>query len=239
MIKIENLEKSFGKLQVLKGVSASFGAGQVISIIGPNGSGKTTLIKCILGMVVADKGSIAFNGKSIANDFGYRNHIGYMPQIGRYPENMQIGQLISMMKDLRKTTGTLDEDLSREFALERMYGKAMRTLSGGTTQKVSASLAFLFNPQVLILDEPTAGLDPLAAEILKAKILKAKADGKLVLITSHIMSEVEELADSLMYLFEGRIQFFKTIRELKEETGEERLGKAVAKIMKATTAAQS
>lgn len=239
MIEIKNLEKSFGKLQVLKGVSAGFGAGQVISIIGPNGSGKTTLIKSILGMVVADKGSIEFDGKSIANDFSYRNHIGYMPQIGRYPENMQIGQLISMMKDLRKTTEKFDEELSTEFALQGMYNKAMRTLSGGTTQKVSASLAFLFNPKVLILDEPTAGLDPLAAEILKAKILKAKAEGKLIIITSHIMSEVEELADSLMYLFEGRIQFFKTIAQLKDETGEERLGKAVAKIMKATNAAQS
>ncbi|MFN8298364.1 MAG: ABC transporter ATP-binding protein [Chitinophagales bacterium] len=239
MIEIKNLEKSFGKLQVLKGVSAGFGTGQVISIIGPNGSGKTTLIKSILGMVVADKGSIEFDGKSIANDFSYRNHIGYMPQIGRYPENMQIGQLISMMKDLRKTTEKFDEELSREFALQGMYNKAMRTLSGGTTQKVSASLAFLFNPKVLILDEPTAGLDPLAAEILKAKILKAKAEGKLIIITSHIMSEVEELADSLMYLFEGRIQFFKTIAQLKDETGEERLGKAVAKIMKATNAAQS
>ncbi|MFN8287973.1 MAG: ABC transporter ATP-binding protein [Chitinophagales bacterium] len=236
MIRIENLEKSFGKLHVLKGVSASFEKGQVISIIGPNGSGKTTLIKSILGMVVADKGTITFNGQPINNDFAYRNMLGYMPQIGRYPENMKMGQLFSMMKDLRKTTTNLDEELIKEFALEGMYSKAMRILSGGTTQKVSAALAFLFNPQVLILDEPTAGLDPLAAEILKAKILKAKAQGKLILITSHIMSEVEELADSLMYLYEGRINFFKTITQLKQETGEERLGKAVAKIMKGNTA---
>lgn len=234
MIEIKNLEKRFGKLQVLKGVNAQFEKGQVISIIGPNGSGKTTLIKCILGMVVADKGEISVNAKSIAGDFSYRSNIGYMPQIGRYPENMKMGQLFSMMKDLRKQTHSLDEDLIREFGLEGMYNKSMRTLSGGTTQKVSAALAFLFNPAVLILDEPTAGLDPLAAEILKAKILKARAEDKLVLITSHIMSEVEELADSLMYLFEGRINFFKSISQLKQETGEERLGKAVAKIIKTT-----
>lgn len=234
MIEIKNLEKRFGKLQVLKGVNAQFEKGQVISIIGPNGSGKTTLIKCILGMVVADNGNISVNAKSIANDFSYRNHIGYMPQIGRYPENMKMGQLFSMMKDLRKQAHNLDEDLIKEFGLEGMYNKPMRTLSGGTTQKVSAALAFLFNPAVLILDEPTAGLDPLAAEILKAKILRARAEGKLVLITSHIMSEVEELADRLMYLFEGRINFFKTITRLKQETGEERLGKAVAKIIKTT-----
>lgn len=232
MIRTENLEKSFGKLPVLKGVNASFEAGQVVSVIGPNGSGKTTLIKCILGMVVADKGSIFFDGKNIGRDFQYRNQIGYMPQIGRYPANMKIGQLFSMMKDLRKAVTNTDNELIKEYALETMFDKPMHTLSGGTTQKVSAALAFLFNPQVLILDEPTAGLDPLASEILKTKILKAKNEGKLVMITSHIMSEVEEMADKILYLFEGRINFYKTISELKAETGEERLGKAIAKIMK-------
>ena len=184
-------------------------------------------------MVVADKGKLFFDSKDITNDFTYRANIGYMPQIGRYPENMKIGQLFAMMKDIRAShTSVLDEELVTEYALNNMFDKPMRTLSGGTTQKVSAALAFLFNPKVLILDEPTAGLDPLAAEILKAKILKAKAEGKLVIITSHIMSEVEELADKIMYLFEGRINFYKTIAELKAETGELKLGKAIAQIMK-------
>lgn len=231
MIRTENLEKHFGKLHVLKGVNASFSCGEVVSVIGPNGSGKTTLIKSILGMVVADKGKIYFDNKDVAKDFTYRHHIGYMPQIGRYPENMKMGQLFSMMKDLRKPSSALDEELLNEFQLVTMFDKPMRTLSGGTTQKVSTALAFLFNPKVLILDEPTAGLDPLASEILKAKILKAKSEGKLVIITSHIMSEVEEMADKIMYLFEGNIYFYKTIAELKVETGEEKLGKAIAKIM--------
>ena len=100
---------------------------------------------------------------------------------------------------------------------------------------MSAALAFLFNPRVLILDEPTAGLDPVASETLKAKILKAKAEGKLVIITSHIMSEVEEVADKIMYLFEGKINFYKTITALKEETGEDKLGKAVAQIIRNQT----
>ncbi len=234
MIRTENLEKSFGKLHVLKGVNTFFEPGQVVSVIGPNGSGKTTLIKSILGMVVADKGKIYFEDKDIAGTYHYRQNIGYMPQIGRYPENMKMGQLFSMMKDLRKTSTLMDEELLEEYALQKMFDKAMHTLSGGTTQKVSASLAFLFNPKVLILDEPTAGLDPLAAEILKAKILKAKQEGKLVIITSHIMSEVEEMADRILYLYEGRINFYKSISELKAETGEEKLGKAIAKIMKTT-----
>ena len=232
MIRTENLVKHFGKLHVLKGVNTSFKGGEVVSVIGPNGSGKTTLIKSILGMVVADKGKVYFDNKDVANDFTYRYQIGYMPQIGRYPENMKMGQLFAMMKDLRKSNVALDEELFNEFHLQEMFDKPMRTLSGGTTQKVSAALAFLFNPKVLILDEPTAGLDPLASEILKAKILKAKSDGKLVIVTSHIMSEVEEIADKIMYLFEGKINFYKTIAELKSETGEEKWGKAIAKIMK-------
>jgi Cu-processing system ATP-binding protein len=232
MIRIEQLEKSFGKLHVLKGIDVEFKAGQVVSVIGHNGSGKTTLIKCILGMVVADKGNIYVDEKSIAGDFRYRENIGYMPQIGHYPENMKIGQIFKMMKDLRKNVSSLDESLMEEYSLQELFEKPMHALSGGTTQKVSASLAFLFNPKVLILDEPTAGLDPLAAEILKAKIIEAKKRGKLVIITSHIMSEVEEMADTVMYLYEGKVNFYNSITELKQQTGEEKVGKAIAKIMK-------
>ena len=232
MIKTVQLHKKFGRLPVLKGINVSFEGGQVVSVIGPNGSGKTTLIKCILGMVVPDNGRIFFDNKDIHNDFTYRHHLGYMPQIGHYPENMKIGQLFSMMKDLRQTTTALDEELIDEFKLKEMYGKTMRTLSGGTTQKVSAALAFLFNPKALILDEPTAGLDPIAADLLKDKILKAKQAGKLIIITSHIMSEVEEMADRIVYLYEGRIYFNKALAEVKAETGEEKLSKAIAKLIK-------
>ncbi len=233
MIRIENIEKSFGRLRVLQGVSAAFEPGEVVAVIGPNGSGKTTLIKTILGMVVADKGSVLFDGKNIAGDFSYRAKIGYMPQAGRYPENMKMGQVFLMMKDIRGIkSGFTDEDLINEYGLGEMSGKMMRTLSGGTTQKVSAALAFLFNPPVLILDEPTAGLDPLAAEILKEKIQKEKNAGKLIIVTSHIMSEVEEIAGKIMYLEEGRIRFYQSVHSIKTRAGEEKLGKAIAQIMR-------
>ncbi len=235
MIKTTGIEKSFGKLHVLKGVDAAFGAGEATTVIGPNGSGKTTFIKSILGMVVPDSGCIYYDGQATNHDFSYRSHIGYMPQIGRYPENMRMGQLFDMMKDIRGARGAYDEELLHALQLPSMFDKPMRTLSGGTTQKVSAALAFLFHPRVLILDEPTAGLDPVAAEILKDKILKVKSEGKLVIITSHIMSEVEEIADRIMYLYEGRIRFYKTIPAIKAETGEDKLGKAIAKLMKTET----
>ncbi|ESU19608.1 ABC transporter [Flavobacterium cauense R2A-7] len=185
-------------------------------------------------MVLPDKGQITFNEKSIKNEYLYREKIGYMPQIGRYPDNMTIGQVIDMIKRIRNTNQELDQDLLKAFELEKMFDKQMRTLSGGTTQKVSATLAFLFNPDVLILDEPTAGLDPLASEILKEKIIKEKEKGKLILITSHLLSELDDLITELIFMQEGNMLFHKKIAELKTETNENKISKAIAKILKRT-----
>lgn len=231
MIQIQHVCKKFGKLKALDNICTDLQAGEVVSLIGPNGSGKTTLIKSLLGMVIPDSGTMLFEGKNIAKDWEYRHHIGYMPQIGRYPDNMKIGQLFDMMKDVRRKQEKWDEELLAEFELEKMFQKSMHTLSGGTRQKVSACLAFLFNPKVLVLDEPTAGLDPIAAELLKAKILKEKEKGKLILLTSHILSDLDELSTEIMYLMDGNLCFHKSIEALKTETKEEKLGKAIAKVM--------
>ncbi|HRO69518.1 MAG TPA: ABC transporter ATP-binding protein [Chitinophagaceae bacterium] len=233
MIRIENLKKRFKKLQALDDISAFFNKGQVVSLIGPNGSGKTTLIKSILGMVKPDSGRIYVDGKLIKDDPSYRGRIGYMPQIGRYPDNMKVGHLFRMMKDIRKVPEEeLDTDLLVKFNLVSIFEKPMRTLSGGTRQKVSAALAFYFNPVVLVLDEPTAGLDPVSSEILKEKIMQEKKKNKLILITSHILSDLDELTTDVMYLQEGRLIFMKDIGSLRKETGEEKLGKAIARVMR-------
>jgi len=233
MIEIKNISKKFGKLEVLKNVSVSCNSGQCIALIGPNGCGKTTLIKSILGMVIPDSGSMEFNQKSIFGDYLYREKIGYMPQIGRYPDTMTIGEIIEMVKKIRNSKDNLDEDLFRDFEIEKMLNKQMRTLSGGTTQKISAVLAFMFNPDVLILDEPTAGLDPLAAEVLKEKIIKEKGKGKLILITSHLLSELDDLISEIIFMQDGKIFFHKKVNELKEETQEDKISKAIAKILRA------
>jgi len=233
MIRIEHISKKFRRLVALDDINAVFEKGQVISLIGPNGSGKTTLIKSILGMVKPDSGKIFFNDMPINGDPSYRSQIGYMPQIGRYPDNMKVGHLFKMLKNIRNVPDKkIDEELINKFGLQQIFGKAMRTLSGGTRQKVSAALAFLFNPDVLILDEPTAGLDPLSSEILKEKIIKVKSENRLILITSHILSDLDELTTQVMYLQEGKLEFFTDIEQLREETGELKLGKAIARIMK-------
>lgn len=232
MIIANNLSKRFGKLQALDNVSVNCNKGECIALIGPNASGKTTFIKCILGMVMYDSGFITFNGKNILHDWQYRAHIGYMPQVGRYPDNMTIGQVICMMKDIRQVQpARLDEDLMHAFGLEKLKQKRMRTLSGGTRQKVSAALAFLFNPEVLILDEPTAGLDPVSSEILKDKIIKEKNKGKLILVTSHILSELDELVTQVIFMQDGKLCFHKTIDEIRQETQQKKLSKAIASIM--------
>ena len=232
MIEIKNIYKKFGKLEVLSNVNLSFDKGECIALIGPNGCGKTTLIKSVLGMVIPTKGDVLFDQKSILNEFEYRKNIGYMPQIGRYPDYMTVGQIIEMMKKIRNSHENLDEDLFKAFELEEMFDKEMRTLSGGTTQKVSATLAFLFNPDVLILDEPTAGLDPLASEILKEKIIKEKEKGKLILITSHLLSELDEMVTQIIFMQDGKVHFHKTIADLLDSTNEKKISKAIAKILK-------
>lgn len=231
MIIASNVSKKFGKLKAVDNISLTCNKGECIALIGPNGSGKTTLIKSILGMVVPDSGFITFNGNNILHHWKYRSQIGYMPQIGRYPDNMSIGDLFDMMKDIRGSKKILDEELIHLFGLKEQMNKKMRTLSGGTRQKVSASLAFLFDPEVLILDEPTAGLDPVASEILKEKIIAQKKKGKLVMITSHILSELDELVTQVIYMQEGNLKFHKTLDELRTETGETKLSRAIASVM--------
>lgn len=231
MIRIENINKRFRKLQALAGINAQFNKGQVVSLIGPNGSGKTTLIKSILGLVKPESGKIYFNDEAITENVEYRKNIGYMPQIGRYPDNMKIGQLFKMIKNIRSEK-ELDEEMYYRFKLDTFSEKNMKGLSGGTRQKVSGALSFLFNPDVLILDEPTAGLDPLSSELLKEKIQAEKEKGKLILITSHVLSDLEEFTTDVMYMQDGRILFNKTMAQLTRETGEEKLGKAIAWMMK-------
>lgn len=137
-----------------------------------------------------------------------------------------------MLKYLRGATeADLDLKLYLEFGLDKIIDKPMRTLSGGTRQKVSAAIAFLFKPEILILDEPTASLDPLSSEMLKSRIIKEKNQNKLILISSHILSDLDDLTTHIMYMHEGKQLFFKPLEELQLEAGEQKLSKVIAYIM--------
>lgn len=232
MITIKEISKKYGRQQVLNNVSINFDAHQSVALIGPNGSGKTTLIKTILGMVIPDSGEVVVDGHVVGRDETYRKAIGYMPQISRFPENMSVKQLFQLMKDLRKEQAAhLDTELYETFKLNEFDHKKLKALSGGMRQKVSATLAFLFHPGIIILDEPTAGLDPLSVEMLKEKIRKESSEGKLILMTSHILSDLDEIITDVVYMQEGNLVFYDTLQDLKAKTGEENLSRAMARWM--------
>ena len=233
MIEIKNLTKKFNKFTALNQVNIRFNDGHSVALIGPNGCGKTTLIKCILGLNVVEDGEILVNNESVKEHYLYRKNIGYMPQIGRYPENMTIAQTIQMIKDTRKVSeNELDTELLEAFELKSIFDKKMRTLSGGTTQKASAVLAFLFNPGIIILDEPTAGLDPLASEILKNKIIKEKNKGKLIIITSHLLSELDDIVSEIVFMNEGKVIVHQSVEELMTERKTEKISESIISILK-------
>ncbi len=231
MIQITDLHKRFGPIEVLDGVEMEIRPGRVTAVIGPNGSGKTTLIKMILGLVKPDAGQIVFQGHALNGDSAYRERVGYMPQIVRFPENLSGAELLAMLEDLRDATADLDGELLEDFHLNGDLEKPFRTLSGGTRQKLNASIAFRFGADLMILDEPTAGLDPVAARILKDKIRKERDEGRTFILTSHIMSELEDLSDDVVFLLDGKVRFQGPVQELLDHTRSGDLEEAVANLM--------
>ena len=230
MITIKNLNKSYGKQQVLHDINLTLEQGQCIGFVGPNGCGKTTLMKCILGLVTPQSGEVLVNGINVQENQSYRQHIGFMQQNSCFPENMSVRETFRTVQDVRGTNTGLDKELYDAYEIESIAEKKTKTLSGGTSQKVNAALAFLFNPDILILDEPTASLDPLAANILKEKIVKEK--NKLVFITSHILSELEGIVTHIIFMEEGHILFFKPVDQLLKESQQDNVSQAVMYYLK-------
>ncbi len=236
MIEVKQLHKKFGKNEVLKGIDLAISQGGIFSILGPNGSGKTTLIKSILGMVIPDGGEIFVNGKPLKNNYKYRNEIDYLPQIANFPGNLKVNELIAMIKDLRDSKAAKDQELIELFKLQPFLNKKLANLSGGTKQKVNLVLTFMFDSPLIILDEPTSGLDPISHLRLKNLIFSERAKGKTILVTSHILSFVEEIADEIVFLLEGKIYFKGTITELKTKTEQPDFEHAIASILSSSYA---
>lgn len=231
MIEITGLTKAFGKLRVLDQLDLTVPPGRVMGLIGPNAVGKTTLLKLLVGLTRPDAGRIVVEGQIVGDDGAYRSRVGYMPQITSFPERLTGLDCLNLLKDLRGPGATFDQSLIEGFGLGPHLDKPMRTLSGGTRQKVNAAMAFLFAPSVLVLDEPTAGLDPQASGVLKDKIAEERARGRTILVTSHHMGELEELADDVALLLDGRIQFAGAVSRIKGMTRQGTLERAVAELM--------
>jgi Cu-processing system ATP-binding protein len=233
MITARGIRKRFGRLQVLNGLDLDVARGSITAIVGPNASGKTTFNRIILGLVRPDSGDIDFDGKRLNGDARYRERIGYMPQIARYPENVSGRDVMSLVRDVRGNQAARDEELIDLFELGPVLDKPLRLLSGGMRQRVNAALAFLFRADLLILDEPTAGLDPISAGALKDKMRRERDAGRTLIVTSHVLSELDEVADRIAFLLDGVVRFSGGRDELLRSTGQDTLERAVADLMRA------
>lgn len=230
-IEIVGLAKRFGCTPVLAGLDGTIGRGRVTALVGPNASGKSTLLKCILGLVHTDAGLIRIDGVPVTRDPAYRRAIGYMPQRAAFPDNLSGEEVLALLRRVRGPDAAIDVELIERFGLRREMRKRMHALSGGTRQKLNAAAAYLFQPSLVILDEPSAGLDPVANQVLKQKIVEATRGGATHLITSHVLSELEELADDVLLVTEGCVRFSGSLDDLRRVTGERRLERAVGSLM--------
>jgi len=231
MIEFSRVAKRFAATDVLRGVDLRVEKGRVMGLVGPNGAGKSTLIKLLLGLAHPTSGEIRVDGLPVSGTEAYRANIGYMPQIARFPDNLTANELFTMLRDLRGPDARIDDELIGQFGLDGHLDKPLRVLSGGTRQKVNACMALLFRPSVLVLDEPTAGLDPLSSAVLKDKVLARRDDGATVIVTSHIMSELEELCDDVAFLLDGVVRYVGPIRDLTARTSQVNLERAIAALM--------
>jgi Cu-processing system ATP-binding protein len=231
MIIVRGVSKRFGRRRVLDHLVARVAAGRITALVGPNGTGKTTLLKLLLGLARADSGTIMIDDHLLDGSPGYRASIGYMPQIARFPAHLSGHELLDTIASLRPDAVEPDLALAEAFELDDAFRRPLGVLSGGTRQKINAVLAFAFAPSLIILDEPTAGLDPLASRVLKDRILAERATGSTVLITSHVLPELEELADDVLFLADGSARWQGPAVDLRAMTGQPTLERAVARIL--------
>lgn len=219
IIKTENLTKKFGSFTALDRVNMEVNAGEVYGFIGPNGAGKSTTIRVLLGILKATEGKAEIFGKDVWRDaVELHKRIAYVPGYVNLWPNLTGGEVIDLFTKLRdgNRNNNKREELIEKFKLDP--AKKCRTYSKGNRQKVALVSAFLSDADLYILDEPTAGLDPLMERIFQETIKEAKKEGKSVLLSSHILSEVEKLCDSVGIIREGKIIESGSLDEMRHLT---------------------
>jgi Cu-processing system ATP-binding protein len=230
-VRMTGVSKRYAGRMVLSDVDVCFRPGRITAVLGPNGAGKTTLMKALLGLVRPDAGTLRFGDEVLNGSASYRRQVGYMPQLPRFPENLTGWELATMLDDIRGFRGEPDERLVDEFGLREEMHKPFRALSGGNRQKLNAALAFRYAAPVLVLDEPTAGLDPVAARVLKERIREERDGGSTVLLASHDLGQLQALADDVVFLLDGEVRFEGELGQLSDLTGEGDLEGAIAALI--------
>ncbi|HEO7779389.1 TPA: ABC transporter ATP-binding protein [Streptococcus agalactiae] len=218
IVKVQGLQKKFGKFQALRDVSFTIKSGEVVGFIGPNGAGKSTTIRALLGIIKRDAGIAEIFGKDVWKDsLEIHKRISYVPGDVALWESLTGGEIIDLFIKLH---GSGDKE-KRDYLIKRFEldpKKKAKGYSKGNRQKVGLIAALSVDSDLYIFDEPTSGLDPLMEQVFQEEVKKIKASGKAILLSSHILSEVERLTDKVVIIRQGEIVETGTLDELRHLT---------------------
>jgi len=219
VIVIDKLVKSYGKIQAVRGLSMSVERGEIFGFLGPNGAGKTTTIRCMLDVIRPSAGTIHVLGIDAQRDkLSLHKHIGYLPGDVRLPGTMTGKQVIDYFSRLQGLEPVLLDDLIARFDVETK--RPMKSYSKGMRQKIGIVLAFMCDPEVLILDEPSSGLDPLLQRVFNELLLEEQTRGKTIFMSSHIMSDVEKVCQRVAVIRNGELVTVEEVEKLRERAGQ-------------------
>ena len=228
-LEISDLKKSYGRKKVLRRVDLTCSPGSITAVLGPNGSGKSTLIRCILGLNIPDSGSVEVFGANAVGQSGYRRHIGYMPQHPSFPENLTVAEILHLVERVRGRKA--DSSLCSVLEVDGFFGQRWKTLSGGMKQRVNAFIALVFDAPLLVFDEPTASLDPASRLKFMDLIRREKARGKTLLISTHLLDDIRETADHLLFLNNGNAVNIPREKLSETASSPEAFDRAVANLL--------
>ncbi len=206
MLEVRDLEKSYGPLKVLRGVNLRVEGGQIYSLVGKNGAGKTTTIRCIMGFLNPNRGSVKVDGKEVRKNLKYVHRItGYVPQRVSLPPDLRVEEVLYFTADIRNADRKKADAILEEVGLQGDRTKRVRELSGGMLQRLGIALALMSEPKFLIMDEPLLNLDPYWQEYLKKKLQELKKKNTAILLSIHNLKDAEEISDVIGILSQGRI----------------------------------
>ena len=217
-IKIENVSKDFGKSKVLEDISFNISSGDIVCFLGPSGAGKTTLIRLILGAIPATSGKITI-GDTLVPNINLLKKIGYTPQNDALYDDLSAEDNLKFFGGLYKVNN-IDEAINRALGivdLGKDKYKLVRNYSGGMKKRLSLAIALLHDPDVLLLDEPTVGIDPLLRRTIWEEFKKLKGQGKTLIVSTHVMDEARE-CDNAALIYEGRLIAYNSVEALIKST---------------------
>ena len=216
MIKVKNLKKYYGTSRGIEDVNLEVKPGEIFGFIGPNGAGKTTLIRILVGLLEKDSGSaLILNQEVHLNSYKINKVIGYLPSESNFFDDYKTPDMIKFFLDLRGIDSTYATELIKRLNLDT--SKKVKALSFGNKKKLGIVLALMHKPSLLILDEPTTGLDPLAQKAFLDLMIEHKKMGSTIFLSSHVLSDVQKVCDTVSFIKDGSVILTEDIDTLKEQ----------------------